>query len=56
MDSKRVAERTHFLLQFLDLPRKWRLIMNLSGGQQRSEILSRIGIVPTLPHLSLTEY
>jgi hypothetical protein len=45
MDSKRVAERTHFLLQFLDLPRKWRLIMNLSGGQQRSEILSRKGIV-----------
>jgi hypothetical protein len=42
MDSKRVAERTHFLLQFLDLPRKWRLIMNLSGGQQRSDILSRI--------------
>jgi ABC-type multidrug transport system ATPase subunit len=35
MTSERVVERTHFLLQFLDLPRKWRLIMNLSGGQQR---------------------
>ena len=35
MESQKVEERTTFLLQFLDLPLKWRLIMNLSGGQQR---------------------
>lgn len=35
MRSEKIEERTTFLLQFLDLPRKWRQIMNLSGGQQR---------------------
>ena len=44
MSAEKVAERTEFLLQFLDLPTKWRLIQNLSGGQQRSVEVNRLGL------------
>ena len=44
MSAEKVAERTEFLLQFLDLPTKWRLIQNLSGGQQRSVEVNRVGL------------
>ena len=36
MSAARIQERSDFLIQFLDLPSKWRLVVNLSGGQQRS--------------------
>ena len=35
MSDEKINERSDFLIQFLDLPSKWRLVMNLSGGQQR---------------------
>ena len=35
MSDEKIRERSDFLIQFLDLPNKWRLVMNLSGGQQR---------------------
>ena len=35
MTDDKINERSDFLIQFLDLPSKWRLVMNLSGGQQR---------------------
>ena len=35
MSDEKINERSDFLIQFLDLPNKWRLVMNLSGGQQR---------------------
>ena len=40
MSRARVAERTEFLLHFLDLPSSWRLVANLSGGQQRRASLA----------------
>ena len=36
MTPEKVKERTKFLIEFLDLPNRWALISNLSGGQQRS--------------------
>ena len=36
MTPDRIQERHDFLIGFLDLPKKWRLVNNLSGGQQRS--------------------
>ena len=36
MTPERIQERYDFLIGFLDLPKKWRLVNNLSGGQQRS--------------------
>ena len=35
MSPEKIKERSDFLIQFLDLPNKWRLVVNLSGGQQR---------------------
>ncbi|ALC47216.1 CG9990 [Drosophila busckii] len=35
METKEILERLQFLLNFLDLPSKKRLVKNLSGGQQR---------------------
>ena len=35
MSDEKINERSDFLIKFLDLPSKWRLVMNLSGGQQR---------------------
>nr|XP_053640391.1 ABC transporter G family member 20-like [Cherax quadricarinatus] len=35
MGSKRISERTKFLVTFLDLPDPTRLVSQLSGGQQR---------------------
>ncbi len=41
LSSEEVRKRTEFLLEFLDLPKcKNRLIMNLSGGQQRRASLA----------------
>ena len=35
MSTEKIIQRSDFLIQFLDLPSKWRLVVNLSGGQQR---------------------
>ena len=35
MSAEKISKRSEFLIQFLDLPSKWRLVVNLSGGQQR---------------------
>jgi len=40
MTAEKIKERSDFLIQFLDLPNKWRLVMNLSGGQQRRASLA----------------
>ena len=40
MPAEKIKERTEFLLEFLDLPKERRLIMNLSGGQQRRASLA----------------
>eukprot|EP00090_Calanus_glacialis_P013108 TRINITY_DN21732_c0_g1_i1.p1 TRINITY_DN21732_c0_g1~~TRINITY_DN21732_c0_g1_i1.p1 ORF type:complete len:794 (-),score=171.87 TRINITY_DN21732_c0_g1_i1:630-3011(-) len=40
MTDDKINERSDFLIQFLDLPSKWRLVMNLSGGQQRRASLA----------------
>ena len=40
MTPERIQERYDFLIGFLDLPKKWRLVTNLSGGQQRSVVVS----------------
>ena len=46
MTTEKVKERTEFLLDFLDLPKKWVLIMNLSGGQQRFVcLIDMIGVL-----------
>ena len=39
MSPDKIKERSDFLIQFLDLPNKWRLVVNLSGGQQRSVLI-----------------
>lgn len=45
IDSKTLKERSRFLLKFLDLPSKSRLVQNLSGGQQR-----RVSLAAALIH------
>ena len=40
MPRERIRARTEFLIKFLDLPKEKRLIMNLSGGQQRRASLA----------------
>jgi len=40
LSASKVAERTDFLVDFLDLPNSKRLIANLSGGQQRRASLA----------------
>jgi len=45
MTQEKISERADFLMDFLDLPKKWRLIMNLSGGQQR-----RVSLAAALVH------
>ena len=40
MPRDKIRARTKFLLKFLDLPTQQRLIMNLSGGQQRRASLA----------------
>ena len=40
MPRERIRARTKFLIKFLDLPTQQRLIMNLSGGQQRRASLA----------------
>eukprot|EP00095_Tigriopus_kingsejongensis_P012233 snap_masked-scaffold87_size395581-processed-gene-0.4 protein:Tk12233 transcript:snap_masked-scaffold87_size395581-processed-gene-0.4-mRNA-1 annotation:"abc transporter g family member 20 isoform x2" len=40
LSSRKIQERTEFLMDFLDLPKAKRLIMNLSGGQQRRASLA----------------
>nr|AHK05671.1 ATP-binding cassette transporter sub-family H 88708 [Tigriopus japonicus] len=40
LTAAKIRERTEFLLNFLDLPKERRLIMNLSGGQQRRASLA----------------
>ena len=40
MPAEKIIARTRFLLEFLDLPKEKRLIMNMSGGQQRRASLA----------------
>ncbi|OQR77411.1 ABC transporter G family member 20-like, partial [Tropilaelaps mercedesae] len=45
MPSRIIEDRIQFLLKFLDLPEKGRLVKNLSGGQQR-----RVSLAAALIH------
>lgn len=45
MKDKLIAQRIEFVLKFLDLPEKRRLVGNLSGGQKR-----RVSLAAALVH------